>query len=55
MKADGGTLDPEGGTGNDYASLTTGDADVAKKYDMHDASEFFGDDGEEDAAENADE
>jgi hypothetical protein len=48
MKADGVTLDPEGGTGDDYAQLTTTDPDVAKKYDMHDESEFFGDDDDED-------
>jgi hypothetical protein len=45
MKADGVTLDPAGGTGDDYAHLTTTDVDVAKKYDMHDESEFLG--GEE--------
>ena len=54
MKADGLTLDPEGGTRDDHAYLTTADADVAKKYDMHDESEFFGDDGEEKVEEDAD-
>jgi hypothetical protein len=54
MKADGVTLDPEGGTGDDYASFTTTDADVAKKYDMHDESEFFGDGGKEEVEEDAD-
>jgi|CZKU01.1.fsa_nt_gi hypothetical protein len=53
MKADGITLDPEGGAGDGYAYLTTTDADVAKKYDMHDESEFFGDDDDE-VEENAD-
>jgi hypothetical protein len=54
MKADGVTIDPEGGTGDRYARLTTTDADVAKKYDMHDESEFVGNDGEEEAEEDAD-
>ncbi|HEX7478759.1 MAG TPA: nucleotidyl transferase AbiEii/AbiGii toxin family protein [Polyangiales bacterium] len=47
MKADGVTLGPDGGTGDDYAHLTTTDPDVAKKYDMHDESEFFGDEDED--------
>lgn len=42
MKADGVVLDPEGGTSDDYALLTTTDPDVAKKYDMHEESEFWG-------------
>jgi hypothetical protein len=54
MKVDGVTLDPEGGTGDDYAYLTTTDADVARKYDMHEASELFGDDGEEEVEEDVD-
>ncbi len=54
MKADGVTLDPERGTGDDYAYLTTTDADVAKKYGMHDESEFFGDHGEEEVEEDGD-
>jgi Nucleotidyl transferase AbiEii toxin, Type IV TA system len=53
MKADGVMLDPEGVTGDGYAYLMTTDADVAKKYDMHEASEFFGD-GKEEAGEDAD-
>jgi len=48
MKADGVVLDPEGGTADDYAHLVTTDPDIARKYDMHDESEFFGDDDEED-------
>ncbi|MGH7272758.1 MAG: hypothetical protein ACREJ3_20200 [Polyangiaceae bacterium] len=48
MKADGVTLDPEGGTGDDYAHLTTTDPDIARKYDMHDESEFFDDEDEGD-------
>jgi hypothetical protein len=46
MKAEGVTLDPGSGAGDDHAYLTTTNIDVAKKYDMHDPSEFF---GEEDA------
>jgi len=45
MKRDGVTLDPDGGTGDDYAYLMTTDPDIAKKYDMHEESEFFGDEG----------
>ncbi|HEY4105779.1 MAG TPA: nucleotidyl transferase AbiEii/AbiGii toxin family protein [Polyangiaceae bacterium] len=47
MKADGVALDPKGGTGDDYAYLTTTDPAVAKRYDMHEESEFFGEDDEE--------
>ncbi len=41
MLADGVILDPNGGTGDDYAHLVTTDPDIAKKYDMHDESEFL--------------
>ena len=41
MRADGVTLDPNGGTADDYAYLVTTDPVVAKKYDMHDESEFM--------------
>jgi len=44
MKADGVVLDPDGGTADDYAHLVTNDPDVARKYDMHEESEFFGGD-----------
>jgi hypothetical protein len=44
MKADGVVLDPDRGTANDYAQLVTTDPDIAKKYDMHEESEFFGED-----------
>jgi hypothetical protein len=43
MKADGVVLDPDGGTADDYAQLVTTDPDVARKYDMHEESEFFED------------
>jgi hypothetical protein len=42
MQADGVTLDPEGSMAGDYALLVTTDPLVAKKYDMHDESEFLG-------------
>lgn len=41
MKADGVTLEPASGTTDDYAYLVTTDPEVAKKYDMHDESEFL--------------
>jgi hypothetical protein len=42
MRDDGVILDPQGGTADDYAYLVTTDPDVARKYDMHDESEFWG-------------
>jgi hypothetical protein len=47
MRADGVQFDPEGGTADDYIQLFTTDPDVARKYDMHDEREFFGDDWED--------
>jgi hypothetical protein len=41
MRADGVTLDPEGGMEGDYVRLVTTDPDVARKYDMHEESEFL--------------
>jgi hypothetical protein len=52
MLADGVTLDPDGGTGDDYAHLMTTDPEVAKKYDMHDEDEFWGID-DDDATDGA--
>lgn len=46
MQADGVVLDPAGGTSDDYARLITTDPDVARKYDMHEESEFFGDEND---------
>ncbi len=43
MLADGVTLDPQGGTSDEYACLVTTDPVIAKKYDMHDEKEFWGD------------
>lgn len=42
MKADGVTMEPAGGAGDDYVYLVTTDPAVAKKYDMHEESEFWG-------------
>jgi hypothetical protein len=47
MLADGVTLDPESAISDDYAYLVTTDPIVAKKYDMHDEAEFWGDEDEE--------
>jgi hypothetical protein len=47
MLADGVTLDLESGTSDDYAHLVTTDPVIAKKYDMHDEKEFWGDDAED--------
>jgi hypothetical protein len=46
MLADGVRLDPQGGISEDYAYLVTADPEIAKKYAMHDESEFW--DQEED-------
>jgi hypothetical protein len=46
MRADGVVLDPDGGTADDHAYLVTTDPAVAKKYDMHDESEFLDDEDE---------
>jgi hypothetical protein len=43
MKAAGVILNPEGGTSEDYAILVTTDPDVAKRFDMHDESEYLED------------
>lgn len=51
MKADGVVLDHEGGTADDYAYLVTSDPEIARKYDMHDESEFWNE-GEGDTPDN---
>ena len=51
MLADGVALDPQGGTSDDYAHLVTTDPVIAKKYDMHDEKEFWGDEEEEEKHE----
>jgi hypothetical protein len=43
MRADGVTVEPRGGGGDDVY-LATSDPAVARKYDMHEESEFWGDD-----------
>jgi hypothetical protein len=47
MLADGVTLDSQGAASNDYAYLVTTDPVIAKKYNMHDEKEFWGDKGED--------
>lgn len=42
MIADGVSLDLDGGTGDDYAMLATDDPEIARKYDMHEESEYWG-------------
>jgi hypothetical protein len=49
MLADGVTIVARSGTADDYVYLVTADPAVAKKYDMHDETEFLND---EDFAEN---
>lgn len=48
MRADGVVVDPQGGTADDYIHLVTTDPDVAKKYNMHDEREFWGEESEDD-------
>jgi hypothetical protein len=47
MRRDGVILESDTGIGDDYATLSTTDPDVAKKYDMVDESEFWGIDEDE--------
>jgi hypothetical protein len=47
MRDDGVTLEADGGTGDDYAELVTTDPEIAKKYDMHDESEYIDEDSTE--------
>ncbi|MEO6787829.1 MAG: hypothetical protein ABI318_17030, partial [Chthoniobacteraceae bacterium] len=42
MMEDGVTLETPGGTSDDYAYLVTTDPAIARKYDMHEESEFLG-------------
>lgn len=42
MLKDGVTLETPGGTSDDYAYLVTTDPAIARKYDMHEESEFLG-------------
>ena len=52
MRADGVSLDPNGGTADDYACLVTTDPQIAAKYDMHDEAEFWGTHDNAEPAEN---
>lgn len=52
MRADGVTLDPAGGTGDDYARLVTTDAKVADKYGMEFDPYGLEEDGPEDDPED---
>ncbi len=54
MRKDGVTLEPGGGTADDYAHLVTTDPEVAKKYDMIEESEFWSDEPDEDDASDTD-
>ena len=47
MRADGVTLDPSSAMDDDYVYLVTTDPAVARKYDMHEESEFSGDGSDE--------
>ena len=47
MVADGVVIEGDGGAAGDQTRLTTTDPDVARKYDMHPESEFFGEDDDE--------
>ncbi len=42
MRAAGVTLEVTGNTADDYAYLVTSDPEVARKFDMHEESEFLG-------------
>lgn len=52
MRDDGVTLDRAGGTADDCLRLVTTDPDMAKKYDMHDETEFWGSEDETDGGES---
>lgn len=52
MLADGVVLETPGGTADDYAYLVTSNSEIAKKYDMHDEAEFFGDKEEDQGQES---
>ncbi len=45
MRDDGVTLDPSVHASEEYVGLVTTDPEVAKKYDMHEQSEFWSDGG----------
>lgn len=41
MRADGVTLEPDGGTADDYAYLVTTDPEIAQKYEMLEETEYW--------------
>ena len=47
MAADGVVLEDCGSQADDYAMFVTHDPKVAEKYDMEDASEYYGEEDEE--------
>jgi hypothetical protein len=47
MRRDGVTLDDNGGVRDDYVRLVTTDPEVAKKYDMVEETEFWGEEADE--------
>jgi hypothetical protein len=49
MRADGVVLEAQGGTADDYAYLVTSDPNVAKKYEMIEESEFWGEDQDDES------
>ena len=51
MRADGVEVDPDGGTADDYLHLVTTDPEIAKKYDMHDEREFWGEEQSDSSGE----
>lgn len=53
MRRDGVVLEDDGGIADDYGHLVTTDPEVAKKYDMMEESEFWGDEGESPEDEGA--
>lgn len=53
MRQDGVVLEDDGRVGDDYALLVTTDPTVARKYDMVEESEFWGESEKEDADEEA--
>ena len=53
MAKDGVVLDLKGGTEDDYAYLVTTDPAIAKKYGMHEESEFWDEDDDSENSETS--
>ena len=47
IRRDGVVLEDDGGVGDDYARLVTTDPEIAKKYEMIEESEFWGEEDDE--------